>query len=164
MRKPSKTADSNVDWIMWSQGTPAIRVGVIVVGPAHSSRKVTILKWRRNRNRNKKVIWFNPPFCILTNINIGKCLLNHLDKRFNRDNLLKKFFNWNTVKVSYSCTKNKHNILNNHNRRLLDELNRNRGGPDVASCNCRSKGGMLLGRTIQFEKRPIPGLHFPYGK
>ena len=39
-----------------------------------------------------------------------------------------------------------HSILNNHNRRLLDELNRNGGGSDVASCNCRIKGGCLLSR------------------
>ena len=29
---------------------------------------------------------------------------------------------------------------NNHKRRLLNELSRNSGGSDVASCNCRSKG------------------------
>ena len=46
----------------------------------------------------------------------------------------------------YSCTKNMHSILNNHNRRLLDELNRNSGGPDVASWKCRSKGECPLGR------------------
>ena len=38
-----------------------------------------------------------------------------------------------------------HSILNNHNRKLLDELNRNSGGPDVVSCNCRSKGECTLG-------------------
>ena len=46
--------------------------------------------------------------------------------------------------MSNSCTKNMHSILNNHNRRFLDELNRNSGGPDVASCNCRSKGNAPL--------------------
>ena len=39
-----------------------------------------------------------------------------------------------------------HNILNNHNWRLLDELIKNGGRPDVASCNCRSKGECPLGR------------------
>ena len=33
-----------------------------------------------------------------------------------------------------------HSILNKHYRKLLDELNRNSGGPDMVSCNCRSKG------------------------
>ena len=99
----------------------------------------------RGRNRNRKVFLFNPPFCQLTNVNIGKYFLNLLDKHFNRDNPLRKIFNRNLVKISYSCTKNMHSILNNHNRRLLDESNRNSGGPDVASCNCRSEGECPLG-------------------
>ena len=33
-----------------------------------------------------------------------------------------------------------HIILNTHDRRLLDELYRNSGRPDVASCNSRSEG------------------------
>ena len=94
---------------------------------------------RCGKNRNRRVIWFNFPFCKLTNINIGKYFLYLLDRHFNRDNPLGKFFNRNIVKISYSCTNNMYSILNNHNRRLLDELNRNSGGPDVASCNCRSK-------------------------
>ena len=49
-----------------------------------------------------------------------------------------------------------HNILNNHNRRLQDELIKNSGRPDMAFCNCRS-----FGRTVQFEKRRIPDKHFP---
>ena len=44
-----------------------------------------------------------------------------------------------------------HSILNNHNRRLLDELNRNSGGPDVASCDCRSKGECPLGERCNLK-------------
>ena len=37
--KPSKTADSTVDWSMWTQWTPALmEVVVVVVGPPNSSR------------------------------------------------------------------------------------------------------------------------------
>ena len=91
---------------------------------------------RRGRNRNRKVFWFNSPFCKLTNI----------DNHFNRDNPLRKVFNKHIVKISYSFTRNMHNILNNHNKRLLDELIKNGRGPDVASRNCRSKGKCPLGR------------------
>ena len=55
---------------------------------------------RRGRNRNRKIIWFNSPFCKLTNINIGKCFLHLLDKHFNRDTVLSKIFNGNTVKIT----------------------------------------------------------------
>ena len=32
------------------------------------------------KNRNRRLIWFNPPFCKLTNINVSKYLLNLLDR------------------------------------------------------------------------------------
>ena len=59
---------------------------------------------RRGKSRNSKVIWFNPPFCKLTNINISKYFLYLLDKHFDRVNPL-FFFNRNRVKMCYSCTK-----------------------------------------------------------
>ena len=34
-----------------------------------------INKENRRKNRKRKIIWFNPPFCRLTNINIGKYFL-----------------------------------------------------------------------------------------
>ena len=36
-----------------------------------------------------------------------------------------KIFNRNTVKIRYSGANNMYKIFNNHNRRLLDELNKN---------------------------------------
>ena len=80
---------------------------------------------RQGNNRNRIVVWFNPLFCKLTNINIGRYFLNLLDRHFNKDNPLSKIFNRNSIKISYSCTNNMYEILNNHNKRLLDESNRN---------------------------------------
>ena len=100
---------------------------------------------RRGKNRNREVVWFNPPFCRLANINIRKYFLHLLDKHFNRDNPLSRIFNRNTVKISYSCTKNMYNILSNHNKRLLNELITRDRNPDVESCNCRNKEECLLG-------------------
>ena len=45
---------------------------------------------RRGKNRNRKVVWFNPPFRKLTSINRGKYFLHLLGKHFNRDNPLSK--------------------------------------------------------------------------
>ena len=70
----------------------------------------------------RKVVWFNPPFWKLTNINIGKYFLHLLDKNFNRDNPLSKIFNRNTVKIGYSCSKNMNNILNNHISHIFSSL------------------------------------------
>ena len=40
----------------------------------------------KNESRQRKIIWFNPPFCKLPNINIGKYLLNLIEKHLKRDN------------------------------------------------------------------------------
>ena len=102
-----------------------LKVGETINNSSHGNR--------RGKNRNRKVVWFNPPFCKLTNINIGRYFLHLLDKHFNRGNPLSRIFNRNTVKISYSCTKNMYNILSNHNRRLLNELTTRDRNPNVES-------------------------------
>ena len=125
-----------------------IKVGEIINNSSHAKR--------RGKNKNRKVVWFNPPFCRLANINIGKYFQHLLDKHFNRDNPLSRIFNRNTVKISYSCTKNMYNILSNHNKRLLNEpITRDRN-PDVRSCNCRNKeecplGGRCNSRKVAYQ-------------
>ena len=125
-----------------------IKVGEIINNSSHEKR--------RGKNRNRKVIWFNPPFCRLANINIGKYFLHLLDKNFNRDNPLSRIFNRNTVKISYSCTKNMSNTLSNHNKRLLNELITRDRNPDMESCNCRNKeecpsGGLCNSRNVIYQ-------------
>ena len=71
------------------------------------------------RNRKRKILWFNTPFCKLATINIGKCFLNLMNKQFNRDNPLSKIFNRNTIKIRYSRTNNISKIIYNHNRKLI---------------------------------------------
>ena len=60
------------------------------------------------------------------------------------------------MKVSYSCTKNMYNILNNHNRRLLNELITRDRNPNVESCNCRNReecplGGRCPTRNVVYQ-------------
>ena len=76
---------------------------------------------KKKNNRNRKVVWFNPPYSKQVSTNIAKGFLNLLDqhfpkhrlyKIFNRNNVkvkqhrLCKIFNRNNLKVSYSCTEN----------------------------------------------------------
>ena len=42
-----------------------------------------------NKNRRRNIIWFNPCFCNLSHINIGKYFLSLINKHFKDDNLLK---------------------------------------------------------------------------
>ena len=66
-------------------------------------------------NRHRKIIWFNPPFCKHSNINIG----NSIYKHFQKNNPLSKIFNRNTEKFSYSCTNNMSKIIDNNKKKLL---------------------------------------------
>ena len=65
-----------------------------------------ITKTHSKRNHKRNIIWFNPTFNRNVSTKIGKYFLNLLDKHFLRNHRLHKIFNRNSVKVSYSRTKN----------------------------------------------------------
>ena len=91
-------------------------------------------KGKRKRNRNRKIIWFNPPFSKNVSTNIGKKFLNLIDKHFPKTNKLHKIFNRNTIKLSYSCTKNMGRIIKSHNKKITTTKT-----TENLDCNCRSK-------------------------
>ena len=85
------------------------------------------------RNRNRNIIWFNPPFNKNVSSNIAKSFLQLLDKHFSKDKKLHKLFNRNNVKVSYSCTPNMGRIIKSHNKKLTSSKKQQ------SQCNCRNK-------------------------
>ena len=70
-------------------------------------------KTKKNRSRN--IIWFNPPFSQNVQTNIAKSFIRLIDKHFPKSHKLHKIYR-NNLKVSYSCTTNTANIIN---QRLL---------------------------------------------
>ena len=64
----------------------------------------TALNSRKNRQRN--IIWFNPPYSMNVQTNIGREFLNLVSKHFPKNHRYNKIFNKNNIKVSYSCTDN----------------------------------------------------------
>ena len=64
------------------------------------------------RNRNRKVIWFNPPYSLNVKLNIGKVFLNLVRKHFPRSHQLMKIFNLNTIKISYSSRPKVEDLIN----------------------------------------------------
>ncbi|XP_067951745.1 uncharacterized protein [Watersipora subatra] len=54
----------------------------------------------KKRNRQRKVIWYNPPYNSNVQTNIGKIFLKIVNKCFDKKNPLGKIFNKNTVKIS----------------------------------------------------------------
>ena len=90
---------------------------------------------RQRKQRNRKIIWFNPPYCASLTTNLGKEFLKLIDKNFPVSSHLHKIINRKTVKLSYSCTSNMKQIIQAHNKKILS------GQQTVkpATCNCRDK-------------------------
>ena len=93
-------------------------------------------KKTKQKNRKRNIIWFNPPYSKNVVTKVGNYFLKLLDKHFPRQQKLHKIFNKNTVKVSYSCTKNIKSIINSHNKRVLHQI---RPCPNEQKCNCIKK-------------------------
>ena len=100
-------------------------------------------------DRKRKIIWFNPPFNKNVSTNIGKKFLNLIDTHFPRQSKLHKIFNRNTLKLSYSCTKNMGSIIKNHNKKII-----NTKTSEKLDCNCRQKQNCPLGGKCR-EKNVI---------
>ena len=88
---------------------------------------------REKKKRKRKIIWYNPPFSLNVKTNIGKIFFKILRKNFPKSNPMSKIFNKNTVKISYSCTRNVKSIISSHNKQIL------RPKPQPKGCNCRDK-------------------------
>ena len=93
----------------------------------------------KNRQRNRKITWFNPPFNAACTIDIGKKFLKLIDKHFpperKRKDKLEKIINRHTVKISYSGTPNMSSIISTHNKKILNE--RRAKETTEKECNCR---------------------------
>ena len=85
--------------------------------------------------RQRKIIWFNPPYSVNVETNIGKTFLKLIDKHFPKTSKFHKIFNRNNVKVSYSCLPNFEDMRKSHNNRILSEEKTQ----DQPKCNCRQK-------------------------
>ena len=86
------------------------------------------------RKRQRKIIWFNPPFNLDVSTNVTKIFLNLIEKHFPRSSKLHKIFNKKTVKVSYSCTQNMSQIIKRHNKKIAQKETQ-----ETLQCNCRVK-------------------------
>ena len=73
------------------------------------------------RNRNRKVIWLNPPYSLNVKTNIGKVFLKLVRKHFPRSHKLCKIFLLNTLKISYSSMPNVKNLIKQHKSKILNK-------------------------------------------
>ena len=90
-------------------------------------------KQKKKKERKRKTIRFNPPFSLNFKTNVGKLFFKILRKSFLETNPLSKIFNQNTVKVSYSYTRDMKSIISGHNKKVLHSK------PKTKGSNCRDK-------------------------
>ena len=98
----------------------------------------------RKKSRRRDVIWFTPPYSAALKTAFGKEFLKLIDKNFPKNHHLHKILNRKTVKLSYSCTPNMHNIISTHNRKILSE----QSVDDDARCSCQGPNKISC---------PVPG-------
>ena len=89
----------------------------------------------RSNNRQRRIIWFNPPYSRSVATNIGKKFLGLISRHFPKGSKLNKIFNRNTVKVSYSCMPNVAAIIKGHNSQITQRHANAESSP--RRCNCR---------------------------
>ena len=100
----------------------------------------------QQRTRRRNVIWFNPPYNKNVETNVGKEFFKLIDKCFTSGHKLRKIFNRNTLKLSYSCMPNVKQIIDGHNKTILKKAEQQDQDNLDRTCNCRKKEECPLNR------------------
>ena len=93
----------------------------------------------QRRNRSRKIIWFNRPYNKNVKTKIGREFLRLIDKCFPAGHKLRKIFNRNTLKLSYSCMPNVQRIIKRHNQSVLKNSAQPAQDQAERACNCKKK-------------------------
>ena len=89
----------------------------------------------KKRNRQRNIIWFNPPFSSNIKTRIGEEFFKILNKHFPKGSKFHKLFNKNNVKLSYSCMPSMKSVISGHNQKLLRENREDMMYDDECVCN-----------------------------
>ena len=104
--------------------------------------------------RLRNIIWFNLPFNKNVHTYIGRAFINLIDKCFPTGHKLRKVFNRNTVKLSYSCTPSMKQVIDRHNKAILRKAKQPEQDQTIKTCNCRNKNDCPLEGEC-FQKRIV---------
>ena len=81
------------------------------------------------------------------------------------DNILHKIFDRKTLKISYSCTKNIFQIINNHNKEIIKEFQDRTNNYDNNSkqsvCNCKTRNNYLMNGLCNLNNVVYQGIIYP---
>ena len=120
----------------------------------YTERKKPVTHTAQNscKNRQSNIIWFNLPYSMNIQTNIGREFLSLVDKHFPKNHRYNKIFHKNNIKVSYSCTDNLQTIIKNHNRKILET---SKTASTKSNCNCRKKKWLPAEKQLPHLKRRL---------
>ena len=88
------------------------------------------------RKQKRQIIYFNPPWNSALVTNIGKLFLKAVKDHFPPGHPLRPVMNRNTLKISYSTTRNMKAVFDAHNKKLLKQHTQEESRK---SCSCQKK-------------------------
>ena len=106
-------------------------------------------KSKKSRKRPpRNVTWYNPPFSLNVQTNVGQKFLQLIDKCFPKNHPLRQICNRNTLKIGYRCTPNIGAAISAHNSKLLEPKEKNA----INTCNCdRKEDCPVQGKCLESE-------------
>ena len=107
------------------------------------------------RYRSKPITWFNPPFSLNVQTNVGKKFLQVLDSCFLPDHPLHSLLHRNTIKISYRTMPNMGTNISRHNSKIL---NKDEPTKITTGCNCqksRVTGLPSVQHYLNFKQKNI---------
>ena len=97
---------------------------------------------KKKRKRERNPIYFNPPFSLNVETDVGRTFLKIVEKHFPKKSKLHKFFNKSKIKVSYCTMPNIKNHISKHNSKILNGKNNSKMKEEkkfqngLTNCNC----------------------------
>ena len=91
---------------------------------------------KKKRCRQRRITWFNPPYSMDVETNVGKEFLELLDLHFPPGHILHSVMNRSTVKVSYRCLPNMGAQVAKQNAKIMKKATANNERPPPR-CNCQ---------------------------
>ena len=121
------------------------------------------------KNRNRKAIWFNPPWSSNVRTNIAGKFISLVRKHFPESSPLYSIFNVKKIKVSYRTMPNMISLIKSHNNAVL---NNDQTEKPAKRCNCRAGvqncpfGGFCQDKNMIYKAdvTTSSGSHHYYGQ
>ena len=96
-------------------------------------------KQKRTRRKQKRIVWFNPPFSLDVRTNVGAKFLRLIDKHFPPGSLLHPVLNRQTLKLSYRCLPNIGSIIATNNAKVLRKSTDDENSETIKCICCKKE-------------------------